>query len=114
MKLSTNESQAWIYPNQGCTENYREKVEGQQWIRGKVFGSLYLSGNDYFYPVWWPAVWNSACISLRAGQQYYRLNVNINGQTVFQSEEIAEDFLNTSKARVEVEQSHSLRISLKI
>ena len=85
---------------QGCTENYRDKVEAHQWIRGKVFGSLYLSGNDYFYPVWWPAVWNTACITIRASQQHSRVNININGHTVFQSQEIANDISNSSKARI--------------
>ena len=90
---------------QGCTENYRDKVATQGWIRGKVFGSLYLSGNDYFYPVWWPAVWNTACITIRASQQHYRINVNINGHTVVQTEDIADDFLNSSEAS-EVEVNH--------
>ena len=84
---------------EGCTENYRDKVVAQQWIRGKVFGSLYLAGNDYFYPVWRPAVWNTACISVRASQLHYRVNININGQTVFQSQDIAEDFLNSSQSK---------------
>ena len=99
---------------QGCTEDYREKVEGDQWIRGKVFGSLYLSGKDYdyFYPVWWPEVWNSACIIVRASQHHYRVDININGQNVIQSEAIKEDFLNSSKARIEVEQSHIHSVSL--
>ena len=52
--------------------------------------------------MWWPAVWNSACITVRPSQQFYRLNININGQTVFQSEDIDEDFLNSSKARIKV------------
>ena len=78
-----------------------------------MFGSLYLSGNDYFYPVWWPAVWNSACITVRPSQQFYRLNININGQTVFQSEDIDEDFLNSSKAGIEVN-SHYRNVKHKI
>ena len=87
---------------EGCTESYRIKVDAQQWIRGKVFGSLYLSGNDYFYPVWWPAVWNTACITIRAGRQHYRVNININGRAVFQSRDIAGDFLNSSKAKARI------------
>ena len=85
---------------QGCTEYYRDKVETQQWIRGKVFGNVYLSGNDYFYPVWWPAVWNTACITIRASQQHYRVNININGHTVVQTEDIADNVLNSSKGRI--------------
>ena len=86
----------------GCTDNYKDQVERQehQWSQGKVFGDLYLSGKNYFYPVWLPGVWNTACITVRATQQYYRVNLNLNGQNVFQSKEIAEDFFKSSKARI--------------
>ena len=85
---------------QGCTENYRDKVEAQQWIRGKVFGDFYHSGHFYFYPVWWLEIWNTACITVRASQQHSRVNININGHTVVQSQDIAEDILNSSQARI--------------
>ena len=88
---------------QGCTEYYRDRLETQQWIRGKVFGSSYLSGsgNHYIYPVWGPGVWNTACITIRVSQQHYRVNININGHTVVQTEDIAEDILNSSQARIQ-------------
>ena len=84
---------------QGCTENYRGRLETQQWMRGQVFGRSYLSG-DYFYPVWWPGVWNTACITIRASQQHYRVNININGQTVVQAQDIVDNDLNSSQARI--------------
>ena len=85
---------------QGCTENYKEKLDGLQWIRGKVFGELYLAGsNYYFYPVWLPAVWNTFCITVRSSQQHYRVNININGQTILETGDIDQnDFFNSSKA----------------
>ena len=86
---------------QGCTENYKEKLEGQQWIRGKVFGELYLSGNNYyFYPVWGPSVWNTVCITVTASQQYYRVNININGHSMVETRDIENDFFNSSKAGI--------------
>ena len=85
---------------EGCTEKYRERVDAQQWIRGKVFGNSYIFGYNYYYPVWWPLVWNTACITIRASQQYSRVNININGITVVQTEDIADNVLNSSKARI--------------
>ena len=82
----------------GCTEHNREKVETHQWIRGKVFGNSYLTGNNYYYPVWSPAVWNTACITVRTSQQHYR--ININGLTVLQIEDIADNVLNSSEGRI--------------
>ena len=83
----------------GCTENYRDQVkrQSQEWSEGKVLGDLYLSGKNYFYPAWRMAVWNTACITVRASQLHYRVNININGQAVFQSQDIADDFFNSSK-----------------
>ena len=85
---------------EGCTEYLKDKVETQQWIRGQVFGSMFVPGNDYFYPVWWPGIWNTACITIRASQQHYRLNININGHTVVQTQDIVDNVLNTTKARI--------------
>ena len=68
------------YP--GCTEEYQDILATNdiQWIRGQVYGYDF---SDLTYPVWWPAVWNSACISVKPGQGYFRLNIN--GQTAFQT-----------------------------
>ena len=85
---------------QGCTENYIEKFEGQQWIRGKVFGNFYISGYNYFYPVWLPAVWNTFCITIRATHQYYRVNITINGHKMVETREIANDFSKSSKGGI--------------
>ena len=87
---------------QGCTDIERERIAGQhrQWTEGKVFGSSYISGHQYYYPVWLPGVWNTVCITVRASQQHYRLNININGHTVVQTEDIADDFSNSFKARI--------------
>ena len=90
---------------EGCTEIYREKIAGhrQQWTEGKVFGNLQLLGkawNEYFYYPWWPGVWNTACITVKASEQHSRVNININGQTVFQTEDIADVFFKSFKARI--------------
>ena len=37
---------------------------------------LYIATYHYFFPVWSPAVWNTACISASVTQGYYRVNVN--------------------------------------
>ena len=61
----------------GCTQKYKErfsKFHHIQWVEGKVFGYLFDSHNTY-YAVWWPAVWNTACISL-SPRLDYRLNIN--------------------------------------
>ena len=68
------------YP--GCTEEYQDILAtiDIQWIRGQSYGYDF---SDLTYPVWWPAVWNSACISAIPGQGYFRLNIN--GHTAFQT-----------------------------
>ena len=88
----------------GCTQEYRDIFRASQlsWISGSVFGYFSLSNTPQFYPAWWPAVWNTACITIRASQQHYRVNININGHAVFQSRDIAGDFLNSSKARARI------------
>ena len=60
----------------GCTQKYIERFSKLdiQWIWGKVFGFLFDSQNNY-YVVWWPGVWNSACISGNPTMSY-RLNIN--------------------------------------
>ena len=80
--------------------NTKDMVENQQWIRGKVFGVSRLSGKYYFYPVWWPGVWKTFCMTVKASQQHYRITININGQTVVQTEDIADNVLNSSQARI--------------
>ena len=85
---------------QGCTENYKEKFQTQQWIRGKVFGDLYLSGNYFFYPGWLPGIWNTVCISIKASHQSYRVNINLNGETVVQTGDMVGDFFGSSKAGI--------------
>ena len=64
----------------GCTQKYKErfsKFPHLQWLGGKVFGYLFDSDNtdNTYYTAWWPAVWNTACISLSPSLGY-RLNIN--------------------------------------
>ena len=63
-----------------------------------MFGNSYLAGTNYYYPAWRPTVWNTACITVRANQLHSRVNININGQTAVQNEDIADNVLNSSKA----------------
>ena len=85
---------------EGCTENNRDRLETQQWIRGKIFGTSYISGYNYYYPVWWPTVWNTVCMTVRVSQQHSRVNININGHTVVQTEDILNNVLNSSEAKI--------------
>ena len=72
----------------GCTQEYQDifPKDDIQWIRGKIFGYLFIS-DDHCYPGWWPAVWNSACISASPPRGHYR--ININGLTVWQKRDFA-------------------------
>ena len=65
-----------LYP--GCTQEYKDIFTENQlaWISGKVFGDFFISNNHYFYPAWGSAVWNSVCLTARAGLGHFRLNIN--------------------------------------
>ena len=66
----------------GCTQKYKERFSNLdiQWIWGKVFGFSFDSEKNYF-DVWWPGVWNSACISASPARGY---RLNINGRLVLE------------------------------
>ena len=71
---------------EGCTQKYKErfsKFPHLQWLGGKVFGYLFDSDNTY-YAVWWPAVWNTACISISPTLGY---RININGQLALEKKD---------------------------
>ena len=61
----------------GCTQEYQDMFikDDIQWMSGKIFGYIFIS-DDHCYTVWWPAVWNTACISASPGLGYYRININ--------------------------------------
>ena len=68
----------------GCTKDYKDIFSRNNvtWIRGKAFGCLFISGRNFFYPAWLPAVWNTACLSASPGLGRYRMNIN--GLTVLE------------------------------
>ena len=83
----------------GCTQQYKDIFSENQlpWISGKVFGYLLISNNHHFYPAWWPAVWNSACLTASPALGHYR--ININGLTVWQREEFTSNLFKEEKVR---------------
>ena len=81
----------------GCTQEYKDIFSENQlpWISGKVFGYLYIANTPHFYPAWWPAVWNSACLTASPARGHYR--ININGLTVWQREEFTSNLFKKEK-----------------
>ena len=83
----------------GCTEEYRDIFRASQlsWISGSVFGYFSLSNTPQFYPAWWPAVWNTACLTASPGLGNFR--ININGLTVWQTEDLHSTLFKRKKVR---------------
>ena len=81
----------------GCTEEYRDIFSASQlsWISGSVFGYFSLSNTPQFYPAWWPAVWNTACLTASPGLGTFR--IIINGLTVWQTKEFNGNLFNREK-----------------
>ena len=67
-------------------------------MTGEVFGHVYISGRNHFYPVWRPEAWNTACISASTALGYYR--ININGHTAWQIEDFKGDLFSNVEVRL--------------
>ena len=61
----------------GCTEEYKNIFSDAQlaWISGSVFGYCFVSNTPQFYPAWWPAVWNTACLTASPHLGTFRIRV---------------------------------------
>ena len=83
----------------GCTEEYRDIFSASQlsWISGSVFGYFSLSNTPQFYTAWWPAVWNTACLT--ASPHLGTFRININGLTVSQTEDLPNTLSKRKKVR---------------
>ena len=79
---------------QGCTQYFKDFLakNQQQWIRGKIFGTVYLYPEYYhFLPLWSSMDWNSVCITV----EYLEMKININGHIVWQTKKAGNVFKNT-------------------
>ena len=64
-------------------------------MTGEVFGHVYISGKNYFYPVWRPGAWNTACISASPSLGYYR--ININGHIAWEKRDVARNLFKINE-----------------
>ena len=81
------------------TQIYRDILSVAQlaWISGSVFGYFSLSNTPQFYPAWWPAVWNTACLT--ASPHLGTFRININGLTVWKTEDVTSNLFQKEKVR---------------
>ena len=87
---------------QGCTQYFKDFIakNQQQWIQGKIFGSVYLFPEYYYFlPLWSIMEWNSVCITVSSSEteEYCGLHININGHIVLQTK-ISENVFKKNKA----------------
>ena len=64
----------------GCTGYHMDSV-GQDWRRGKVFGTFRNPPLLEYFPSWAPGVWNTACITFFDTV----LTISMNGETVLKT-----------------------------
>ena len=98
----------WV---QGCTKTYQDTLANNhyQWIRGKVFGMVFIDNNWKIFHLWPAMEWSSGCVTASRDGAY---RVNINGQTLLQSDNIASNIFKSSRASFHVKTKTIIFIGL--